>query len=218
MPASASRKEVTAPPKPEPTTTTSNASTELPHAALVARPPRTKQCAGGTGTRLTGRSRGIDTPPSLGGDTRTELCPLGSNPEMAVTALELLDAHRLEDVFDLCRRCLPDPPSKDELSASLYSSDQPVVVRGRPGLGIVATVCEGTQGYIRLLGVDPDVRGPGHGGDLLRAAGAGLPPRGARGLHGGAAPPDYLYPGVEPTQTAMLWLLERHRYERAETT
>ncbi len=137
---------------------------------------------------------------------------------MAVTTWELLDAHRLEDVFDLCRRCLADPPSRGELSASLYSPDQPAVVRGRPGVGIVATVCEGAQGYIRLLGVDPAVRGRGHGGDLLRAAEADLSALGATGVQVGADPPYYLYPGVETTQTAMLCLLESHRYERADST
>jgi predicted N-acetyltransferase YhbS len=136
---------------------------------------------------------------------------------MAVTALELLDAHRLEDVFELCRRCLPDPPSRDELSASLYSPDQPVVVRGRPGVGIVATVSAGAQGYIRLLGVDPAERGRGHGGALLRAAEAELSALGATRVQVGADPPYYLYPGVETSQTAMLCLLERHRYERAES-
>ena len=75
--------------------------------------------------------------------------------------MELLDAGRLEEVSDLCRRCLPDPPTKDELSASLFSPDQSVAVLGETGVGIVATVCAGTQGYIRLLGVDPAARATG---------------------------------------------------------
>jgi mycothiol synthase len=134
-----------------------------------------------------------------------------------VTRLELLDAGRLEDVFDLCRRCLPEPPSKDELFASLYSPEEPVVVRGDPDVGIVATVCSGAEGYVRLLGVDPSVRGQGHGSDLLRSAEEDLSERGATSVQIGADPPYYLYPGVETTQTAMLGLLERHRYHRGES-
>ncbi len=136
---------------------------------------------------------------------------------MAVTRLELLDAGRLEDVADLCRRCLPEPPSLDELSASLYSAQQAVTVRGHPGVGIVATVCEGTQGYIRFLGVEPSARRRGHGTQLLRAAEADLAGRGAIRVQVGADPPFYLYPGVETNQTAMLCFLERHRYERGES-
>jgi mycothiol synthase len=134
-----------------------------------------------------------------------------------VTRLELLDAGRLEDVSDLCRRCLPEPPTQDELSSSLYSSDEVVTVRGDTAIGIVATVCSGTQGYVRLLGVDPSVRDQGHGSALLRSAEEDLSEQGATGVQIGADPPGYLYPGVETTQTAMLGLLERHRYQRAES-
>jgi len=136
---------------------------------------------------------------------------------MAVTHLELLDAGRLEDVVDLCRRCLPEAPSADELSASLYSAQQAVMVRGVSGVGIVASVCEGTRGYIRLLGVDPGLQRRGHGTTLLRAAEADLSGQGATTVQVGADPPFYLYPGVETTWTAMLCFLERHRYERAES-
>ena len=134
-----------------------------------------------------------------------------------MTRLELLDAGRLDDVFDLCRRCLPEPPSKDELSASLYSPEEPVIVRGDPDVGIVATVCSGAQGYVRLLGVDRSVRGQGHGSALLRSAEEDLSEGGATSVQIGADPPYYLYPGVETTQTAMLGLLERHRYNRGES-
>jgi N-acetylglutamate synthase-like GNAT family acetyltransferase len=131
--------------------------------------------------------------------------------------LELLGAGRLDDVFDLCRRCLPEPPTREELSSSLYSPEQAVTVRGDPAIGIVATACSGDQGYIRLLGVEPTVRGRGHGVALLRSAEADLSDHGATSVQVGADPPYYLYPGVQTTQTAMLSLLERHRYQRAES-
>jgi ribosomal protein S18 acetylase RimI-like enzyme len=134
-----------------------------------------------------------------------------------VTRLDLLDADRIEDVFELCQRCLPEPPTVDELSSSLYSPDDIVTVRGAGGIGIVATVCSGTQGYVRLIGVDPAVRGRGHGSALLLTAEEDLSARGATTAQIGADPPYYLYPGVETTQTAMLGLLEKHRYQRAES-
>jgi ribosomal protein S18 acetylase RimI-like enzyme len=139
------------------------------------------------------------------------------NPETAVTRFELLDADRLQEVSDLCRRCLSDPPTRDELFSSLYSPDESVTVRGDPDVGIVATVCTGEQGYVRLLGVDPAARGRGHGSALLRSAEEDLAAQGATSVQIGADPPYYLYPGVETTQTAMLGLLERHRYHRGES-
>jgi GNAT superfamily N-acetyltransferase len=134
-----------------------------------------------------------------------------------MTRLELLDVGRFEEVYELCRHCLPEPPTPDELRASLYSPEQSVTVLGRPGIGIVATVRAGAQGYIRLLGVDPAERGRGHGSALLRAAEEEFRANGATSVQVGADPPFYLYPGVETKHTAMLGLLERHRYERSES-
>ena len=90
-----------------------------------------------------------------------------------MTALDLLDARRLDDVVELCRRCLPEPPSRDELSASLYSPEQRVTVRGAPGVGIVATVGEGRPG------LHPPPRG------RPRRAGPGPRDRPAAGGRGG---------------------------------
>ncbi|HUY22855.1 MAG TPA: GNAT family N-acetyltransferase [Acidimicrobiales bacterium] len=130
---------------------------------------------------------------------------------------ERLDADRADAVVELCRRCLDDPPTADEVLAGLYSPDQPVVVRGDPDIGIVAAVPAGSQGYIRLLGVDPAARGRGHGTALLRAAEADLAALGATSVQVGADPPYYLYPGVETSQTALLCLLERHGYQRVDS-
>jgi N-acetylglutamate synthase-like GNAT family acetyltransferase len=119
-------------------------------------------------------------------------------------------------VSDLAQRCLDEPPSRPELAESLFSPDQPAEVIGDRGIGLAATVCTGTQGYIRLLGVDPSVRRHGHGTALLRAAEADLRARGATSVQVGADPPYYLYPGVETTATSTLCLLERERYQRQE--
>jgi GNAT superfamily N-acetyltransferase len=131
-----------------------------------------------------------------------------------VSALARLDAGHADLVVDLCLRCLDDPPSGDEVRAALFDPGQETVVRGAPGVGIVATVCSGPEGYVRLLGVHPDARRRGHGSALLRAAEDDLSERGAATVQVGADPPYYLYPGVETTATAMLCLLERHRYDR----
>jgi mycothiol synthase len=126
----------------------------------------------------------------------------------------VLGADRIDDVATLCRACLEDAPSRRELADSLYSPEQEVVVRGQPGVGLVAAACAGDQGYVRLLGVHPARRRHGHGSALLRDAEEDLAARGATSVQVGADPPFYLYPGVESTRTAMLCLLERHRYER----
>jgi N-acetylglutamate synthase-like GNAT family acetyltransferase len=133
-----------------------------------------------------------------------------------VTRFERFDASHMDEVFELCRRCLPEPPTRPELAESLYSAAQAVTVRGAAGVGVVASACVGTEGYIRLLGVEPAARRRGHGAALLAAAEADLAALGATSAQVGADPPFYLYPGVETTCTAMLCLLERHRYERRE--
>jgi GNAT superfamily N-acetyltransferase len=134
-----------------------------------------------------------------------------------MSLLDVLDADRIDDVAEVCGRCLEDAPSKSELVASLFSAQQAVVVRGDPELGIVASACVGEQGYIRLIGVVPAARRAGHGSSLLAAAERDLAERGATSVQVGADPPFYLYPGVETTRTAMLCFLENHHYERRES-
>jgi len=133
-----------------------------------------------------------------------------------VTRFERFDTSDVDQVSELCRRCLPEPPARHELAESLFSPEQAVTVRGAPGVGIVASACVGTEGYVRLLGVDPNARRRGHGAALLAAAEEDLRALGASSVQVGADPPFYLYPGVETTCTAMLCLLERQRYERRE--
>jgi GNAT superfamily N-acetyltransferase len=131
----------------------------------------------------------------------------------------LLDRSDLRAIFDLGSRSLPDPPSEEELARALFAPEQPALVRGDPDAGLVATVRgvggENDQlGFIRLLMVDPAHRGHGLGRALLAAAEADL--AGTRSITVGADAPYYLYPGVPVEATAMLCLLERCRYPRAE--
>jgi len=135
-----------------------------------------------------------------------------------VTRFERLGADDIDEVSELCRHSLEtDVPSRAELAASLFSPEQAVVVRGDPAVGVVASACVGTQGYVRLVGVVPAARRQGHGTALLCAAEADLAELGATSVQIGADPPYYLYPGVETARTAMLCLLERLRYERVES-
>jgi GNAT superfamily N-acetyltransferase len=129
-------------------------------------------------------------------------------------SLERLDSGDLPAVAELCQRGLADPPAADELMGALFAPDQPATVRGHPGVGVVATVAGEGGGYVRLLVVDPAARGRGHGHALLDAAEADL--AGTRSVTVGADAPYFLFPGVETSQTAMLCLLERHHYTRAE--
>ena len=134
--------------------------------------------------------------------------------QIAVTPLDSLDESSLDAIAALCQRALADPPAADELAGALFAPDQPTVVRGDPAVGVVVSVRAEEKGYVRLLVVDPARRGQGHGHALLRAAEddvAGLP-----SVTVGADTPYFLFPGVETSQTAMLSLLERHHYTRAE--
>jgi len=133
---------------------------------------------------------------------------------MSGLPLDRLDAGDLPAIAELCRRGLADPPAADELEGALFAADQPAAVRGRPDVGVVATVEGEGGGYVRLLVVDPSARRRGHGHALLEAAEADL--AGHRTVTVGADAPYFLFPGVETNQTAMLSLLERHRYTRAE--
>lgn len=134
-------------------------------------------------------------------------------------AVPELGRSALEAIADLCARSLPDPPDRDELTAALFGTEQPAVVRGDPERGVVATVTgpDSEDAFVRLLAVDPRVRRQGLGRRLLVAAEGDAVALGRRGLTIGADAPFFLWPGVPVTSTPMLCLLERLRYNRTET-
>ena len=129
----------------------------------------------------------------------------------------MLDRAALPDIAALCSRGVRDSPSVDELDGALFAADQPTIVRGDPAVGVVATVEDDADAYIRLLVVDPALRGRGHGHALVRAAHADARATGHASITVGADPPYFLWPGVPSTELAMLCLLERHHYARVET-
>ena len=133
-----------------------------------------------------------------------------------MTEFPLLARADLPAIAALCQRGIVDSPSSDELEGSLFTSEQPAVVRGDPGIGIVATVEADRGAHLRLLVVDPDARRRGHGHALLRAAHADARAAGHTSITTGADAPFYLWPGVRTTEVGLLSLLERHHYARIE--
>lgn len=130
------------------------------------------------------------------------------------TPVAALDREAVGAIAALCRKAVADPPSAEELATTLFAPDQPCVVRGDPTVGVVASVEAGGQGYVRLLAVDPQHRGRGHGNALLAAAEDDLASVGSVQI--GADPPYSLWPGAPSYETALLCLLERRKYARAE--
>ena len=129
---------------------------------------------------------------------------------------ETLGAGAIEAIAALAGRSLLDPPSADELRRSLTSPDQPAVVRGDPSSGVVATVTDGVQGFVRFLAVDPTQRSRGLGRALLAAAEADLRDAGATSVTVGADAPYYLWPGIDARELAAICLVERLHYRRAD--
>jgi predicted N-acetyltransferase YhbS len=134
---------------------------------------------------------------------------------MSPDALPAVGPEELDAIAELCRRAVATPLSPGELEKSLFAPDQPAVVRFDPDVGLVATVRQGDEGWIRLLAVHPARRGRGHGHALVDQAEADLD--GATTITVGADPPYFLFPGVPTGETACSVLLERHHYGREET-
>ncbi|MEV0352429.1 GNAT family N-acetyltransferase [Nonomuraea sp. NPDC050680] len=69
-------------------------------------------------------------------------------------------------------------------------------------------------GHIDLLAVHPEVRGRGHGRELVRAAEEWLRSAGARQARFAGNPPCYAWPGIDVRYTAAACLAESLGYER----
>lgn len=120
-------------------------------------------------------------------------------------------------IADLCARSIGSPPGAEEIAKTLFSPEQPSVVRGDPEVGVVATgrgPFDPTQGFVRLIVVDPAHRGRGHGRSLMAAAEHDL--SGVASITVGTDAPFHLFPGVDTTEVGLLYLLERLRYSREE--
>jgi GNAT superfamily N-acetyltransferase len=120
----------------------------------------------------------------------------------------------LPEIAELCTQSVAQPLTASELGKALFAPDQPASVRFSPGVGVVATVREGDDGFIRMIAVHPHKRLRGYGHALIEVAEADL--AGARTLTVGADPPYFLFPGVPTTVPELCYLLERHHFVREE--
>jgi GNAT superfamily N-acetyltransferase len=121
----------------------------------------------------------------------------------------------LPAISELVSRAVAQRFSTAELEKALFAPDQPALVRFSPDVGVVATVSEGDNGFVRLLAVNPDHRGKGHGKLLVDMAESDLDQ--ATVITFGADAPYFLFPGVPTSETGLCYLLERHHYAREET-
>lgn len=126
----------------------------------------------------------------------------------------IVGAEALPEIAELSARAVAQPFTLSELGKALFAQDQPAVVRFCAGVGLVATVRVGDEGFIRLIAVDPDHRAKGYGHTLLETAEYDL--EGARTVTVGADPPYFLFPGVPTSEPELCYLLERHHFTREE--
>lgn len=114
-----------------------------------------------------------------------------------------------EELADLVELALPgEGLSADDLLGVCWDADEgPTVVLGDDAGAVSATVRHGL-GAVQLLVVAPDARVEGRGRRLLDEATAWAFDNGAQHLMIGAAPPWYLWPGIDLRWTAGLVLAE----------
>jgi len=134
-----------------------------------------------------------------------------------VTDFPVLERSSLAAIADLCRRGIRESPTVEEIDGALFAPEQPALVRGDPAVGVVATVDCDDGAHVRLIVVDPEVRGRGHGRALLRAAETDARAAGSTALTVGADAPFFLWAGVPSAITELLCLFEGRHYERVET-
>ena len=134
-----------------------------------------------------------------------------------VTGFPVLERSSLAAIAELCRRGISESLTVYELDGALFGAEQPAVVRGDPGIGVVATVDCDDGAHLRLLVVDPEMRRRGHGRALLRAAEGDARAAGSAALTVGADAPFFLWAGVPSANIELVCLFERHHYERVET-
>lgn len=108
------------------------------------------------------------------------------------------------------RTLLAEPGLRPELQLGLW--DGPRLVGA--ALGSLRDAPGGRAGGPRLLLVAPELRLRGHGSGLLAELERRLIAAGATELRVGGLPPNYLWPGLDPRDTAALCMVERRGYAR----
>lgn len=140
--------------------------------------------------------------------------------------LRELTAADLPALHDLCRRGLRDEVAPEVLRRLLLAGPDSrpalqLALWDGPRLAGAAVGClrvdyEGRPvGGPQLLVIGPEQRGRGHGGRLLAELEARLVDAGAAELRVGWLAPNYLWPGLDPRDTAALCLVQRRGYARS---
>lgn len=139
--------------------------------------------------------------------------------------LRLLAEEDLPALGELCRAGLRDAVSPEVLRRLLLDEPglRPELQLGlwREGrlagaaLGSLRATPDGLAGGPRLLVVAPELRGRGLGTRLMDELEARLVEAGATELRVGRLAPNYLWPGLDPRDTAALCMLQRRGYERS---
>jgi GNAT superfamily N-acetyltransferase len=109
------------------------------------------------------------------------------------------------------RSFLAEPGLRPELHLGLWDGLRLVGA----ALGSLRDSAAGLVGGLRLLAVAPELRRRGHGGRLLEELERRLSALGVQELRVGRLAPNYLWPGLDPRDTAALCMLERRGYTRA---
>jgi GNAT superfamily N-acetyltransferase len=119
-----------------------------------------------------------------------------------------------DDLLALVERAMPgEALSTDDLLGVCWDTDEgPSVVLGDEE-GAVSVAIRHGLGAVQLLAVDPAVRRRGRGRALLDEATSWAFDNGAGYLMIGAAPPWYLWPGIDVRWTAALVLAESAGFE-----
>ncbi|HMQ35107.1 MAG TPA: GNAT family N-acetyltransferase, partial [Chloroflexaceae bacterium] len=129
-------------------------------------------------------------------------------------ALGELCREGLRDVVSpavLRRTLLDEPGLRPELQLALWDGGRLAGV----ALGSLRATPDGPAGGPRLLVVAPELRGRGLGTRLMDELEARLAAAGAAELRVGRMAPNYLWPGLDPRDTAALCMFQRRGYERA---
>jgi len=122
-----------------------------------------------------------------------------------------------DELADLVERAIPgEGISADDLLGVCWDADEgPTVVLGDEAGAVSATVRHGV-GAVQLLVVDPAARREGRGRRLLDEATAWAFDNGAPSVVIGAAPPWYLWPGIDLGWTAGLVLAESSGFSHVD--
>ena len=125
------------------------------------------------------------------------------------------DKTHLSAVFALLERCFPGAWSAAEVSDRIFYDQRydpnHVWMAREQGqvLGLIVSVQDGPDAWLKLLAVDESARGKGIGSDLLSRAEFRLSGEGVRSLNIAPSPPREFLPAVTPASQAEAFFVRR---------